>query len=123
VKIAGMSASGADGGLRVLVLSADVGEGHLAAARAVARGLRASGTVTVMERDGLEVFGTRWGRDWRACATAATIAADATTGLRGGDVILLHDADHYSAHGSWQRTVRALPFILDRAGEAGLTFV
>jgi len=52
-----MSASGADGGLRVLVLSADVGEGHLAAARAVARGLRARGTVTVMERDGLEVFG------------------------------------------------------------------
>jgi len=66
---------------------------------------------------------TRWGRDWRACATAATIAADATTGLRGGEVILLHDADHYSAHGSWQRTVLALPFILDRADEAGLTFV
>jgi peptidoglycan-N-acetylglucosamine deacetylase len=65
---------------------------------------------------------TRWGRDWRADATADTIAAEATTRLRGGDVILLHDADHYSAHGSWRRTVVALPRILDRAVDAGLTF-
>ena len=61
--------------------------------------------------------------DALAGATAATIAADAAGGLRGGEVILLHDADHYSAHGSWQRTVAALPRILDRAGDAGLAFV
>jgi peptidoglycan/xylan/chitin deacetylase (PgdA/CDA1 family) len=64
---------------------------------------------------------TLWGRDWRARATAATIADDATAGLTGGDVILLHDADHYSAPGSWERTVAALPRIVERVREAGLT--
>jgi processive 1,2-diacylglycerol beta-glucosyltransferase len=42
---------------RVLVLSADVGEGHVAAARALSEGLRALGTVDVVERDGLSAFG------------------------------------------------------------------
>ncbi len=54
-----------------------------------------------------------WGRDWRARATPGSIARDATRNLRAGDVVLLHDADHYSAAGSWQRTARALPRILD----------
>jgi peptidoglycan/xylan/chitin deacetylase (PgdA/CDA1 family) len=52
------------------------------------------------------------GRDWHRHATANSIAAHATRGLRGGDVILLHDADHYSAPGSWRQTVAALPRIL-----------
>ena len=43
--------------LRVLVLSADVGEGHVAAARALSEGLRALGTVDVVARDGLSAFG------------------------------------------------------------------
>ena len=43
--------------LRVLVLSADVGEGHVAAARALSEGLRALGTVDVVSRDGLSAFG------------------------------------------------------------------
>ena len=43
--------------LRVLVLSADVGEGHVAAARALSEGLRALGTVDVVQRDGLSAFG------------------------------------------------------------------
>jgi len=51
-----MSATGTEGGPRVLVLSADVGEGHLAAARALADGLRAR-AVAVVERDGLVAFG------------------------------------------------------------------
>jgi peptidoglycan/xylan/chitin deacetylase (PgdA/CDA1 family) len=63
---------------------------------------------------------TRWGRDWRARATPATIATDAAAGLRGAEVILLHDADHYSASGSWARTVAALPAIIDRVRDAGL---
>jgi peptidoglycan-N-acetylglucosamine deacetylase len=63
---------------------------------------------------------TRWGRDWRARATPATIAVDAAVGLRGGEVILLHDADHYSAPGSWERTVAALPAIVERINDAGL---
>jgi processive 1,2-diacylglycerol beta-glucosyltransferase len=56
-----MSATAAGRGLRVLVLSADVGEGHLAAARAVSDGLRATGTATVIERDGLAAFGKALG--------------------------------------------------------------
>jgi UDP-N-acetylglucosamine:LPS N-acetylglucosamine transferase len=43
--------------LRVLVLSADVGEGHVAAARALCEGLGALGTVDVAHRDGLPAFG------------------------------------------------------------------
>jgi processive 1,2-diacylglycerol beta-glucosyltransferase len=43
-------------GIRVLVLSADVGEGHVAAARVLAADLRALGA-EVVERDGLPVFG------------------------------------------------------------------
>jgi peptidoglycan/xylan/chitin deacetylase (PgdA/CDA1 family) len=63
----------------------------------------------------------RWGRDWRARATPASIAAEATARLTGGEVILLHDADHYSAPGSWQRTVAALSRVIDAIERAGLT--
>jgi peptidoglycan-N-acetylglucosamine deacetylase len=63
---------------------------------------------------------SRWGRDWKRRATPDSIAALATTGLRGGDVVLLHDADHYSARDSWRGTVEALPRILEAAGERGL---
>jgi processive 1,2-diacylglycerol beta-glucosyltransferase len=52
-----MSATGTEDEPRVLVLSADVGEGHVAAARALAEGLRARGAPAVVERDGLVVFG------------------------------------------------------------------
>ena len=65
---------------------------------------------------------TRWGRDWRARASGASIAVDAAQGLNGGEVILLHDADHYSEAGSWKRTAAALPRIIERARGAGLTF-
>jgi peptidoglycan/xylan/chitin deacetylase (PgdA/CDA1 family) len=63
---------------------------------------------------------SRWGRDWRADATPERIAAKATEELRSGDVILLHDADHYSAGGSHRRTAAALPRIIDAIGEQGL---
>src|SRR2546425_206462 len=46
---------------------------------------------------------TRWGRDWQARATPESIARKATDGVRPGDVILLHDADHYSAPGCWRK--------------------
>ena len=54
-----------------------------------------------------------WGRDWEPRATPAGIARRATSRLRGGDVVLLHDADHYSSPGSWRRTVAALPRVLE----------
>ena len=42
------------------------------------------------------------------------------SGVRAGDVLLLHDADHYSDPGCWRGTVAALPAILDQIQAAGL---
>jgi peptidoglycan/xylan/chitin deacetylase (PgdA/CDA1 family) len=64
-----------------------------------------------------------WGRDWRARASAASIAALATRAVHGGDVVLLHDADHYSAPESWRATAAALPRILDELAARGLRAV
>jgi peptidoglycan/xylan/chitin deacetylase (PgdA/CDA1 family) len=63
---------------------------------------------------------SRWGRDWRADATPEGIAAKATENLGAGDVVLLHDADHYAAGGSHRNTVQALPRILETVAEHGL---
>jgi hypothetical protein len=38
-------------------------------------------------------------------------------------VLLLHDADHYSAPGSWRRTAAALPLLLERLSARGLDAV
>lgn len=66
---------------------------------------------------------SRWGRDWVARQTPEAIAARATNGLRSGDVVLLHDADHYSSADSWRRTAAALPLMLESAAAAGLPLV
>jgi len=63
---------------------------------------------------------SRWGRDWRANTTPQEIARLASRDLGAGDVILLHDADHYSARGSHRNTVAALPLLLEMIEEAGL---
>jgi peptidoglycan-N-acetylglucosamine deacetylase len=55
---------------------------------------------------------SRWGKDWRKFTTPARIAARAMRDVGPGDVILLHDADFYSAKDSHRRTVRALEPIL-----------
>jgi len=64
---------------------------------------------------------SHWGRDWEARATAQSIAARATDGAAAGSVLLLHDADHYSAPGSWRRTAAALPAIVDVLASRGLS--
>lgn len=66
------------------------------------------------------VLWSQWGRDWRGRATARSIARLATDSARDGDIVLLHDADYYSAPGSWARTVVALPIILEELGSRGL---
>jgi peptidoglycan-N-acetylglucosamine deacetylase len=63
---------------------------------------------------------TQWGRDWEARATPASIAARVTDGAGEGSVLLLHDADDYSAAGSWRRTADALPSVLDTLAQRGL---
>jgi peptidoglycan/xylan/chitin deacetylase (PgdA/CDA1 family) len=64
----------------------------------------------------------RWGRDWRAAATAVTVAAEVAAGLSGGEILLLHDADRYGAAGCWRATAGALPAIADHVRTAGLRF-
>jgi peptidoglycan/xylan/chitin deacetylase (PgdA/CDA1 family) len=51
---------------------------------------------------------SRWGKDWRKFTTPGRIVARATRAVIGGDVILLHDADFYSARHSHRHTVAAL---------------
>ena len=64
---------------------------------------------------------SRWGHDWRAPRPPEAIASEVANGLRGGDVLLLHDADHYSEPECWRGTVAALPAILERIEGANLT--
>ena len=66
---------------------------------------------------------SHWGRDWEARATPESIAARATDGAGEGSVLLLHDADHYGALGSWRRTAAALPLLLDSLSARGLVAV
>lgn len=62
---------------------------------------------------GLEpLLWSRWGKDWRRFTTPHRIAARATRDVSAGDVILLHDADFYSARGSHRRTAAALELIV-----------
>ena len=78
-------------------------------------------TLAYARRRGLTVAGwTRWGWDWRAAATAGSIAAAATRSLAGGEVILLHDSDAYSAPESWRATAAAVPLICAELARAGL---
>jgi peptidoglycan/xylan/chitin deacetylase (PgdA/CDA1 family) len=63
---------------------------------------------------------SKWGRDWRKRTTSEEIAGFATRDLARGDVILLHDADWYSASGSHRRTAAAVPLVLEALDRAGL---
>ena len=63
---------------------------------------------------------SRWGHDWRRFITPERIAAELTRDVRHGDVLLLHDADHYNAKGSWRNTVAAMPRILNELSRRDL---
>lgn len=66
------------------------------------------------------VLWTTWGRDWRAEATGATVAADVLGGFVDGGTVLLHDSDCTSAPRSWTATLDALPRLADSFAAAGL---
>ncbi len=69
--------------------------------------------LAAVRADGLKpLLWSTWGKDWRQYTTPSRIVARVTAGIRPRDVILLHDADFYSARGSHERTVAALPPIL-----------
>jgi hypothetical protein len=76
--------------------------------------------VSLARRNGwVPLLWSKWGRDWTRRATPESIARLATAGLARGDVVLLHDADHYSAAGSWRQTLGALPRILEAVETLG----
>ena len=81
-----------------------------------------SDLVLARRSDRTLVHWSRWGKDWMARATPDSIASLVVKNLRGGDIVLLHDADHYSAPGSWRRTVAALPLIGEAMEQRGLGF-
>jgi peptidoglycan-N-acetylglucosamine deacetylase len=79
-----------------------------------------AGLKAIRERGWRPVLWSQWGRDWTRRATAESISRKATDRIRPGDIVLLHDADFYSARNSWERTASALPRILDELGMRGL---
>jgi peptidoglycan/xylan/chitin deacetylase (PgdA/CDA1 family) len=82
--------------------------------------LNASALRLAQARGWRTLLWSHWGRDWEKRATPASIAARVTDGAGEGAVLLLHDADDYSAPDSWRRTARALPRVLDTLAERGL---
>jgi peptidoglycan-N-acetylglucosamine deacetylase len=84
-------------------------------------GIFSAATLSAVRRRGWRpVLWSRWGRDWDRSATAESITRRASAGIVAGDIVLLHDADYYSAPGSWVRTAAALPLILDEIEARGL---
>jgi peptidoglycan/xylan/chitin deacetylase (PgdA/CDA1 family) len=84
-------------------------------------GIFSAGGLRVVRREGLApLLWSRWGRDWARRATAESIASELTGDLVDRDVLLLHDADFYSAHDSWRATVAALPRVFDEIARRGL---
>ncbi len=79
-----------------------------------------AGLRAIRSRGWRPVLWSQWGRDWTRRATAESVARKATKGIRPGDIVLLHDADFYSARNSWERTASALPRILDELAIRGL---
>jgi peptidoglycan/xylan/chitin deacetylase (PgdA/CDA1 family) len=112
-------------------LAADLDRGHTAIAEATGVAPRhyrppfgifsPAGLAIVRRRGWAPLLWSRWGHDWRLHRTPGQIAAELTERLAAGDVLLLHDADHYSQPGSWQRTVAALPAVLVEIERRGLT--
>ena len=69
------------------------------------------------------VLWSRWGREWARGATAPEVARRATSGLSAGDIVLLHDAGHYSRPGSLDAMLGALPSVLAAVASLGLSAV
>jgi peptidoglycan-N-acetylglucosamine deacetylase len=61
-----------------------------------------------------------WGRDWEKRATPESIARRVTESAAPGAVLLLHDADDYSAKDSWRRTAAALPRVLEELAQRAM---
>jgi peptidoglycan/xylan/chitin deacetylase (PgdA/CDA1 family) len=79
-----------------------------------------AGLAAVREAALAPLLWSRWGKDWRRFTTPDRIAARATGEVAARDVILLHDADFYSARDSHRRTAQALPLVINALNSRGL---
>jgi len=61
------------------------------------------------------VLWSRWARDWEESATPDSVTGRSTDGLQDGEILLLHDADTYSAPRSYEAVLPALPRIVEHA--------
>jgi peptidoglycan/xylan/chitin deacetylase (PgdA/CDA1 family) len=77
----------------------------------------AAGLAAVRDTGMQPLLWSRWGKDWRRFTTPARIAGRALAEVTPGDVILLHDADFYSARHSHRRTVAALELVMKRLSD------
>ena len=66
------------------------------------------------------ILWSRWTRDWEERASKHSIVSGATVDLRGGEIVLLHDADTYSAPASHDDTIAAVPDIVAYVKSIGL---
>jgi peptidoglycan/xylan/chitin deacetylase (PgdA/CDA1 family) len=67
------------------------------------------------------VMWSRSARDWKASSPERIIRR--LHGVRGGDIVLLHDGDHRTPEGDRRHTVAALAYWLPRWKDAGMRFV
>ncbi|WP_018333377.1 polysaccharide deacetylase family protein [Actinomycetospora chiangmaiensis] len=67
------------------------------------------------------VLWTAWGRDWTTRCSPASVRRRVMRVAQPGGCVLLHDADTYSAPGSWMSTLGALPGLLHAWQQAGLS--
>ncbi len=84
-------------------------------------GYLSGAALRVARQQGWEiVLWKRIGYDWQASATPAKIVRRVTRRLRGGEILVLHDADFYSSPGSWRQTAAALPLLFRELEARGL---
>jgi peptidoglycan/xylan/chitin deacetylase (PgdA/CDA1 family) len=85
--------------------------------------LNAAAVAIARRRGWRTLLWSHWGRDWERRSTPASIATRLTANAGPGAVLLLHDADDYSAPRSWQRTAAALPRVIATLEGRGLEAV
>ncbi len=84
-------------------------------------GVFSAGGLVLARLNGWEpVYWSRPSFDWDPSGTAPSIEGHVTTGLTGGDIVLMHDSDAYCPPGSWRLTLAALPRVLEAIEARGL---
>lgn len=86
-------------------------------------GIRCPQLSTVVRKAGFRgvVMWSRWVRDWKPQHIAEMV--NRLRGVRGGDIVLLHDGDHRHFHSDRHLTLAGLDYWLPMWKNAGLEFV